>query len=57
MHDDVKAYRTYEEQVDLLAGRGMAIGDRGKAIATLQRVNYYRLSLDPPMSLRRVASA
>lgn len=44
MHDDVKAYRTYEEQVDLLAGRGMAIGDRGKAIATLQRVNYYRLS-------------
>ena len=44
MHDDVKAYRTYEEQVDLLARRGMAIGDRGKAIATLQRVNYYRLS-------------
>lgn len=44
MHDDVKAYRTYEEQVELLAGRGMTIGDRSKAIATLQRVNYYRLS-------------
>lgn len=44
MHDDVKAYRTYEEQVDLLAGRGMAIDDRDKAISTLQRVNYYRLS-------------
>jgi abortive infection bacteriophage resistance protein len=44
VHDDVKAFRSYEEQGDLLAGRGMVIGDRVKAVATLRRVNYYRLS-------------
>lgn len=40
----VKAYKTYDEQVDLLAARGIEIGDRAAAIAELRRINYYRLS-------------
>lgn len=40
----VKAYKTYDEQVDLLASRGMDIGDRDAAINQLQHINYYRLS-------------
>lgn len=39
-----KAFKTYEEQVDLLASRGMDIGNRNTAIKQLQHVNYYRLS-------------
>lgn len=37
-------YRTYDQQVDLLAGRGMDVGDRVEAINVLRRINYYRLS-------------
>lgn len=44
MADEVKAYRTYDEQVDLLADRGMDVGDRQHAADVLRRVNYYRLS-------------
>ncbi len=44
MGGHVKAYKTYAEQVQILAGRGMQIGDEEVAVATLQRVNYYRLS-------------
>ena len=44
MGEDVKAYKTYAEQVALLEGRGMDMGDRDLATATLRRVNYYRLS-------------
>lgn len=44
MGEDVKAYKTYAEQVDILAGRGMDMGDRDAAVETLRRVNYYRLS-------------
>ena len=40
----IKAYRTYEQQVDLLSQRGMEVGDRNEAIAVLRRINYYRLS-------------
>ncbi|WP_336885566.1 Abi family protein [Arthrobacter sp. FW306-07-I] len=40
----VKAYKTYTEQVDLLASRGMGIADREAAIQQLQHINYYRLS-------------
>jgi hypothetical protein len=40
----VKAYKTYDEQVDLLASRGMDVGDRDAAIKQLQHINYYRLS-------------
>jgi abortive infection bacteriophage resistance protein len=44
MHDDVKVYRTYQDQVALLAGRGMDVGDHDHAIQVLRRINYYRLS-------------
>jgi len=39
-----KSFKTYEEQVDLLIGRGMCVADRERAIEKLRRVNYYRLS-------------
>jgi abortive infection bacteriophage resistance protein len=44
MSEDVKAYKTYAEQVALLESRGMDVGDRDSAVSTLRRVNYYRLS-------------
>lgn len=44
MHDEVKAHRTYDEQVGLLIQRGMDVGDRDHAATVLQRINYYRLS-------------
>lgn len=44
MADEVKAYRTYDQQVDLLARRGMEVGDRNRAVSVLRHVNYYRLS-------------
>lgn len=44
MHGDVKAYRTYKDQVALLAERGMDVGDPDHAVRVLRRVNYYRLS-------------
>ncbi|MGH3435107.1 MAG: Abi family protein [Sciscionella sp.] len=44
MGEDVKAYKTYAQQVEILAGRGMDMGDQESAVATLRRVNYYRLS-------------
>jgi abortive infection bacteriophage resistance protein len=43
VHDDVKAYRRYDEQVELLVQRGMHIADREAAAEVLRRVNYYRL--------------
>lgn len=44
MAEQVKSYKTYDEQVDLLLRRGMLIEDRAVAAKTLARVNYYRLS-------------
>lgn len=44
MNKDVKAYKSYVQQVKILEGRGMEMGNQDSAIATLQRVNYYRLS-------------
>ena len=41
---NVKGFKTYAEQVEILAGRGMDMGDRDAAAETLRRVNYYRLS-------------
>lgn len=35
---------SYEGQIDLLRQRGMQIDDEAKAVAVLERVNYYRLS-------------
>lgn len=42
--DGVKGFRSYSEQLDLLAGRGMEIGDRTEAVEQLRRISYYRLS-------------
>ncbi|MBU8867743.1 hypothetical protein [Paenarthrobacter aromaticivorans] len=44
MPASVKADKTYDEQVDLLASRGMGIGVRDAAINQLQYINYHRLS-------------
>ena len=44
MGEDIKEFKTYNEQVDILVRRGMDIGDRDKAIFLLQQVSYYRLS-------------
>ena len=44
MRVEVKAYHTYDEQVELLVERGMDVGDRDHAAGVLRRINYYRLS-------------
>lgn len=44
MGSDVKEHKTFEQQVEILASRGMDMGDRAEAVETLRRVNYYRLS-------------
>lgn len=44
MAHGVKGYKTYAQQVAILADRGMDVGARDLAIATLKRVNYYRFS-------------
>ena len=43
-HRAEKIYKSYDEQVELLAGRGMNIHDRHWAASRLREVNYYRLS-------------
>ena len=40
MDEAVKEYKTYEQQLSLLASRGMDIGDEKLAVETLRRVNY-----------------
>lgn len=42
--ENVKMYKSYTQQVEILADRGMDMGDQESAVATLRRVNYYRLS-------------
>lgn len=44
MDEAVKEYKSYEDQVELLAQRGMEVGERPNAVSKLRRVNYYRLS-------------
>lgn len=39
-----KPWKSYEEQLDLLISRGLAVTDRSKALDYLQRIGYYRLS-------------
>ena len=39
-----KPWRSYEEQLDMLISRGLAVTDRSKALEYLQRIGYYRLS-------------
>ncbi|GAB2451701.1 Abi family protein [Nocardia tengchongensis] len=40
----VKAFKSYDDQLDILIARGMDVGDRDTAISQLRRLNYYRLS-------------
>lgn len=42
--DDVKGFKTYDQQVAILRGRGMDMGDPADAAALLRTLNYYRLS-------------
>lgn len=39
-----KPPKTFEEQLDLLIGRGMQVSDRAKAVHYLSHINYYRLA-------------
>lgn len=39
-----KPWKSYEEQLDLLMSRGLAVTDRSRALDYLQRIGYYRLS-------------
>ena len=39
-----KPWKSYEEQLNLLITRGLAVTDRPKALEYLQRIGYYRLS-------------
>ena len=39
-----KAHRSYQEQMKLLADRGLVVGDEAVAVAALKRIGYYRLS-------------
>jgi len=39
-----KPWQSYEEQLDLLISRGLAVTERSKALEYLQRIGYYRLS-------------
>lgn len=40
----IKPPKTFEEQVELLRGRGLIIEDENRAIECLKRINYYRLT-------------
>jgi abortive infection bacteriophage resistance protein len=44
VHDEVKAYLSYADQVVLLEQRGMDVGNHDDAARVLRRINYYRLS-------------
>lgn len=41
---DIKPFKTFTEQLDILKKRGLIINDESKAIEALKRVNYYRIS-------------
>jgi abortive infection bacteriophage resistance protein len=41
---ELKQPKTYEEQLDILRGRGLVINDEVQAIESLKRLNYYRLT-------------
>lgn len=42
--EQVKQFKTYGEQVELLRQRGMRVNDPEHAETLLARLNYYRLS-------------
>jgi abortive infection bacteriophage resistance protein len=39
-----KPWKTYQEQLDVLIGRGLVVTDHSKALQYLERIGYYRLS-------------
>lgn len=41
---EIKPFKTFEEQIEILKYRGLIIHDRERVIKTLQHVNYYRIS-------------
>lgn len=41
---ELKPPATYEEMINILKSRGLTIGNERKAIDTLKRINYYRLT-------------
>ncbi|MBA7498137.1 hypothetical protein ES704_00872 [subsurface metagenome] len=43
-YEIAKPPKTFQEQVDLLKGRGLIINDSEKALQNVSRINYYRLS-------------
>lgn len=43
-HKPIKPHKSFEEQLAVLKGRGLMVQDEGRAIATLERLGYYRLS-------------
>jgi abortive infection bacteriophage resistance protein len=40
----LKTHASYRQQLDLLRERGLQVGDEAQALATLERLGYYRLS-------------
>lgn len=44
LRDYAKPWKSYDEQLDLLISRGLAVTDRPRALEYLQRIGYYRLS-------------
>jgi abortive infection bacteriophage resistance protein len=40
----LKPHKTFQEQLELLRGRGLEIGEETAALASLERLGYYRLS-------------
>ncbi|WP_158599122.1 Abi family protein [Planococcus salinus] len=40
----IKQAKTYEQQLDILKNRGIEVTDSQEAIASLKRINYYRLT-------------
>ncbi|PFW69872.1 hypothetical protein COL27_28525, partial [Bacillus sp. AFS075960] len=42
-HSPLKLHLSYQGQLDLLKGRNLVVEDDAAALATLQRLGYYRL--------------
>ena len=50
--ENVKPFKTYKEQIELLKSRGLIISNDTVAEAILRKMNYYRLS-DYSLTLRK----
>lgn len=56
---NLKEWKTFEDQLELLRGRGLHVDDDAAALSYLQRIGYYRLSgyWYPLRELDRIASS